>query len=99
MFDIGARISELRKQNGLTQGQLGQEIDMTRENIGRIENNKISPSVSALLKICETLGVSLPEFFSSDIKGLSPDLQQWLEAGKHLTPEQRKSLIEIIDRK
>lgn len=97
MFDIGARVSEIRKQKGFTQGQLGDAIDMTRENIGRIEKNKISPSVASLLKICEALDVSLPEFFGST-NDLSPDLQQWLEAGKHLTPEQRKSLIEIIDK-
>jgi transcriptional regulator with XRE-family HTH domain len=99
VFDIGNRITGLRKQQDITQERFSSLLGMTRENLNRIEKNKVVPTLTTILKICEISNITISEFFSSDTSDLSPDLQRWLEAGKHLTPEQRKLLVEIIDKK
>jgi transcriptional regulator with XRE-family HTH domain len=95
LFDLGQRIKELRQIQNISQTELAEIIGKRQESVNRIEKGKFFPSYDVLLSICKALDVSLGEFFSDD--ELSPDLQHWLQAGKKLSPEQRKSLLSTID--
>ncbi|RAL20831.1 helix-turn-helix transcriptional regulator [Thermoflavimicrobium daqui] len=95
MFNLGYRIKELRKQKHMSQADLAESIGKRQESIARIENGKFNPSYDVLVDICNSLGVSLSEFFSSDT--LPSDLQRWLQVGKKLSPEQRDALSKIIE--
>lgn len=60
MMNIGDRIAEVRKSNGLTQQMLADKIDgMTVQMISSYENNKQQPSLKNIIKIAEILDVSL----------------------------------------
>lgn len=62
-INIGMRLKELRKKQGVTQAELAKLVGVTPSNISQVESNLISPSLSALLKIAEALFVDITYFF------------------------------------
>jgi transcriptional regulator with XRE-family HTH domain len=55
---FGERLKELRKQKGLTQKQLGEEIEQAQSTIVYWEKNEQEPSISSLVKLCKFFEVS-----------------------------------------
>lgn len=68
MIDLGARVKELRIRRGISQTELARLIGVTPSNISQVESSQIYPSVPALLKIAETLGVDMSSFFQESEK-------------------------------
>lgn len=58
-IDIGKRIAQLRKQQGMTQAELGDHAGVTAANISRIETGRYSPGLDVLARIANTLGCEL----------------------------------------
>ena len=56
---IGRRIKELRVQKSMSQAELAEQIDMSVPYISLIENAAKKPSLSALILIADTLGVTV----------------------------------------
>ena len=63
---IGAKIRNLRNQNGLTQEELADRTELTKGFISQIERGLTAPSVSTLLDIVECLGTNLSDFFHEE---------------------------------
>lgn len=61
MDDLTKRIEELRKQKGLTQEQIANELDMSRNNYHRMINRGKKMSIIQLEKIAKTLGYDLQQ--------------------------------------
>ncbi len=57
------RIKELRKQKGLRQEDLAEILDVTRQTVIAIENNKYAPTLALAMRISEFFGVSVNEIF------------------------------------
>jgi len=55
---VGDRIRFHRKENGLTQEALAEELDVTRQAVAKWENGKSSPSTANLMKMAELFNVS-----------------------------------------
>ena len=55
---LGKRISNARKQAGITQEALGEQLNMTRKHISVIESAIKRPSLDALVDIANALDVS-----------------------------------------
>lgn len=53
---IGQRIQELRKEQGMTQTQLAEKCGMKQPNIARIEAGTYATSIDVLSRIAEALG-------------------------------------------
>jgi transcriptional regulator with XRE-family HTH domain len=62
---IGERIRALRQQRNVTLGQLADEAQLTKGQVSRIENGKVSSPVSTLTRLASALGVSPGFFFQS----------------------------------
>jgi len=61
---ISNSIRALREAHGgMTQGDLGDRIGMTRQTIAAIEQNKYAPSLEAAFRIAEVFGVPIGEVF------------------------------------
>lgn len=58
-MDIGKELKELRKKNGLSQTELAQKCNLSKNAIWNYENNKRTPSILTIKKIGEVLGVDL----------------------------------------
>ncbi|MBV7273113.1 helix-turn-helix transcriptional regulator [Clostridiaceae bacterium UIB06] len=57
------RIKELRKQNKLTQEDLANLVNVTRQTINAIENNKYDPTLELAMNLAKCLGTSVEELF------------------------------------
>lgn len=60
---VGARVRELRKKQGLSQEKFALKADIDRTYLAGIELGKRNPSLKSLEKILNTLNVSFCEFF------------------------------------
>ena len=63
MKKTGARIKELRKNAGLTQEQVAEQIEMEQNTISVIESGRNFPTLMTLEKIAKVLNVELSDFF------------------------------------
>lgn len=61
---IGRRIRDLREARNATLDQLSIETKLTKGQLSRIENGKVSSPVSTLTRIAAALGVSPGDLFS-----------------------------------
>lgn len=54
-MSIGERISQLRNQKNISQGQLAQALDVSRQAISKWENDQSSPDTIHLIKLADIL--------------------------------------------
>lgn len=69
VFDVGARLRQVREASGLSQRQLAKRAGVTNGTISLIEQNRNSPSVASLRKVLDGIPMSLSEFFSQEVPG------------------------------
>jgi transcriptional regulator with XRE-family HTH domain len=55
---LGARISALRRKQGLTQAQLGQALGVSASAVGMYEQGRREPGVTVLVEMARLFGVS-----------------------------------------
>ncbi len=60
-LQIRNRIRENRKRLGLSQEQLAEAIDCSREHIARIENGKINIGLENFIKLAQFFNITLDE--------------------------------------
>lgn len=60
------RVKFFRKQKGLTQEELAQELSVTRQTINAIENDKYNPTLELAIKVARFLGVPVEQLFFLD---------------------------------
>ena len=78
LVQIGKFIAELRKEQKLTQEQLGEKIGVTNKTISRWENGNYLPPADILLAMSRLFDVSVNEILSG--KRLSAD--EYMEAAE-----------------
>ncbi|PWB76608.1 MAG: hypothetical protein C3F08_11210 [Candidatus Methylomirabilota bacterium] len=59
VINVGKKIRELRRQQGLSLRQLSEQIEVSSSAIHKIEQNLISPTLGTVLKIVKGLGTTL----------------------------------------
>jgi putative transcriptional regulator len=64
METIYNSVSQLRKQHNLSQEELAQKVDVSRQTIIALEKNNYLPSLLLALKIAKIFKVSVEELFS-----------------------------------
>jgi transcriptional regulator with XRE-family HTH domain len=69
-MSLGEKILELRKKKGLSQEELGEKINVTRQTISNWELNETSPNPSQLKLLSKELGASIDELLDNDIKDI-----------------------------
>jgi transcriptional regulator with XRE-family HTH domain len=99
---LGARIAALRKDQGLTQVQLAEALDLTQQMVASYEVGRRRVPVSLLPQIAETLTVSLDELIGKkDLqpakRGPAPKLQQQIERIQQLPRSKQRFVIEMLD--
>ena len=62
-LNLGAKIKNLRARAGISQTELARQVGVTPSTISQVESDLIYPSLPALLKIAEVLGVQAGAFF------------------------------------
>ena len=67
---LGNKILNLRKKNGLSQEQLGEKINVTRQTISNWELDETAPNPEQLKLLSKSLNVSIDELLDNDIKNV-----------------------------
>ena len=63
---IGKFISECRKNAGLTQSQLAEQLGITDKAVSKWETGRSMPDVSLFAPLCEILNISLNELIAGE---------------------------------
>lgn len=61
MYAIGDKLCTLREQQGLSQEQLAEKLQVTRQTVSNWENGKVKMDAVSATEICRALQVSLEE--------------------------------------
>jgi putative transcriptional regulator len=57
------KVKKLREQLGLSQGKLGEKVNVSRQAINAIENNKFDPSIWLAYDLANFFNMSIEEIF------------------------------------
>ena len=63
---IGQYIAEKRKEKELTQERLAEKLGKSRKAVSKWERGVCLPDVSVYTELCDTLGITLNEFFAGE---------------------------------
>lgn len=88
---LGNRIREARKRSGLTMKQLADAVGVSYLTIHRIENGKVSPSVSLLTEIALSLNEPITKFFEQGKNQLT-----LIKAENQPLIESQKLLVKLL---
>lgn len=96
-IDLGKRIKELRIQSGLSITKLSKLTGISSGYISELENNFKSPSVEILLKIIDSLNITVAGFFNEfPAEPLPNNLKGLVTAAKDLSPENLELILKLI---
>ena len=65
---LGEKIYELRTQHNLSQGDLANKLDVSRQSISKWENGNSTPDLEKIVKLAEIFSVSLDELIKNEEK-------------------------------
>lgn len=85
---IGNRISQSRKEKGITQEEIAHKLGVSPQAVSKWENDISYPDITLLPKIAEMLGVTVDELLSGETK----------KDTRVLPEEQRKNIDEMMFR-
>ena len=65
-MDLGTTITRLRTQRGLSQGDLAEALEVSRQSVSKWETNASTPDLEKLVKLSRFFGVTLDELVTGD---------------------------------
>jgi len=101
--DLGQRIAALRKQRGMTQVQLAEQLGVAQQTLAHYEAGRLRLLAGALPTLAEQLGVSVEDLIGITAKrtnskrGPASKLQQQLEQVSQLPKAQQRFVMQVLD--
>ena len=92
-FNLGQRIHQLRTDRKLSQEQLALRSNITPTYLGLIERNLKNPTVKVVEQLCNSMNVSLAEFFSDTTTEKTDDYSLQIIAQINNCSEEEKIMI------
>lgn len=71
---FGDRIKYLREKQNIPQSKLAQTTGIVREQISRIENGQINPTLETVFRLSEALNITMSELFDFDVVGQQQEI-------------------------
>ena len=97
-MNLGDKLFELRKSKNLTQDDVAEKLNVTRQTISKWETDQSTPDFDKIVPLCELYGISPNELLIgksdfTDNESKEPDENfDFDEAKKHLFTD-RKSVV------
>lgn len=96
MTDIGGNIKALRKENGLSQDELGEKLGVSGKTVSSWEINRTEPNMGTIEKMCVIFNCP-----KSRIVGLGPSIDSQAERilayYNALTKTQQKNIVDLME--
>ena len=86
---LGQNILQLRKKNGLSQEQLGEKVNVTRQTISNWELEETAPNPEQLKLLSKTLNVSVDDLIDNN-------LQNVVLSKVKITEKQTKTIKKVL---
>lgn len=98
MIDVLERVTYYRNQKGWSEYQLAEKSGLTQSTISSWYRKNMVPSILSLEKICNAVGITLSQFFSTedDDFSLTALEKELLAEANRLTAEQQSALIQFF---
>lgn len=94
-MDIAQRLKFFRERKNFTTNKLANLSGISQSFLRDIELSKKKPTVETLRILCDTLGISLRDFFDEEtVKSITDD--PLIQEIYRLTPQQRSKLAEFL---
>lgn len=95
-MNIGKRVRNLRNSKGLNVTELANKAFISQSYLSDIETGRTAPSLDKLNIICNTLGISLSEFFGK-IPELPAEIIRLVENVQKLEEHEVKLLSNFLE--
>lgn len=96
-MDVVEKIKQLTKERGWSEYRLVKESELPPSTIANIFHRNTIPGIPTLEIICNTLGLTLSQFFSEgEMVSLSKEQEQMLRLWSYLSREQQDSLCDFL---
>ena len=96
---LGRRIAKARKDAGVTQAKLSEQIDVVVQYISAIENGKRTPSLETVVRIAKALDTSVDELLYDTVPtpyaGYEAEAQQIMSS---CNLAEKKLMVEMLRR-
>ena len=95
---IGSFLKELRKEKGITQEQLAEELGVTGRTVSRWETGNNMPDISLLVDIADFYQVSIPEIIAGERKSetMNEEVKEVAEAMSDYAVQEKAKLVKSI---
>ena len=95
---IGSFLKELRKEKGITQEQLAEELGVTGRTVSRWETGNNMPDISLLVDISDFYQVSIPEIIAGERKSetMNEEVKEVAEAMSDYAVQEKAKLVKSI---
>lgn len=102
MAYFAQRLKQLRTARKLTQTRLAELLEVSPRVYSRWETGGVTPAFDTILRLADTLGVSLDELAGrKDVRGeaviKSPELNRLCRKVDQLSDEDQKALVVVLD--
>lgn len=100
--DLGARVAQLRKDQGLTQTQLAERLGIAQQTLAHYEVGRLRVAASMLPTLAQVLGTTIEELIGQPVaragkRGPAPRLQQQLERLSALPKPKQRAVMEVLE--
>lgn len=96
-MEIGNKINQLRKLSGMTQEQLAEKLNVSRQTISKWEAGGTSPDLDSIVKVSKIFHVSLDDLLAEGESDVTKnDEQITLEDLVNINLHNRKMLLLLI---
>ncbi len=96
-MNLGERIYQYRTQRNMSQGDLADALEVSRQSVSKWENNSAVPELEKLLKIAQLFGITIDELVTGkETKPPVPPAQPAMAAQKVQEPFPTRKILGII---
>lgn len=95
-MSLGEKLSTLRKNQGLTQAQLGEKLNLSAQAVSKWENNLAEPDIATLRKLAFIYGVSIEDIVNNDNETKNHEAEELL-TGNEQNEESMQILLKEIN--
>ena len=95
-MNLGEKLFELRKSKNLTQDEVAEKLNVTRQTISKWETDQSSPDFDKIAPLCELYGVT-PNELLTDVVDIKKEKESKKEAYENMTSGQiRQKTAEVV---
>lgn len=96
MSRIATNLRFLRKQKGLTQEGLAENIEVTRSVIGAYEEGRAEPKISTMQRMANFFGITLDQLINDDLSGIAEATIQGREVPRGSRSDAKGSRLRVL---